>query len=250
MLTRLQQWGVYDTLYVYPDLQVYRKGRFEGFVRQPAKTGPVYYSNTSPSYAQMKPVSGSASGDDGGGSAGIIAIIVLAALALVGGLVLGAAPAHRRRAGVSARLVTAKLLGSLATLVFVIVFNFFLFRMVETDPVANLFRGRNLSQEQRKELTKEFGLDGSKGHQFVAVHEADGDAQLRPLVHDQPAGRGRDPPQGRADDRAGGHLLSAVGGHRDAARHNRRVAKTHGLRLLDPGLHDGRRMPCPTSGSG
>ena len=58
----------------------------------------------------------------------------------------------------SARLVTAKLLGSLATLVFVIVFNFFLFRMVETDPVANLFRGRNLSQEQRKELTKEFGL--------------------------------------------------------------------------------------------
>ena len=67
----------------------------------------------------------------------------------------------------SARLVTAKLLGSLATLVFVIVFNFFLFRMVETDPVANLFRGRNLSQEQRKELTKEFGLDGSKGHQFV-----------------------------------------------------------------------------------
>ena len=74
-------------------LQVYRKGRFEGFVRQPAKTGPVYYSNTSPSYALMKPVSGSASGDDGGGSAGIIAIIVLAALALVGGLVW----ARRRR---------------------------------------------------------------------------------------------------------------------------------------------------------
>ena len=67
----------------------------------------------------------------------------------------------------SARLLTAKLLGSLATLVFVVVFNFFLFRIVETDPVANLFRGRNLSQEQRKELTKQFGLEGSKGHQFV-----------------------------------------------------------------------------------
>ncbi len=93
MLTRLQQWGVYHTLYVYPDTQVYRKGRFEGFVRQPAKTGPVYYSNTSPSYALMKPVSASASGDDGGGSAGIIAIIVLAALAVVGGLVW----ARRRR---------------------------------------------------------------------------------------------------------------------------------------------------------
>jgi peptide/nickel transport system permease protein len=68
---------------------------------------------------------------------------------------------------VSARLITGKLLGSVATLVFVIVFNFFLFRMVESDPVANLFRGRNLSQEQRKDLTRQFGLDGSKGHQFV-----------------------------------------------------------------------------------
>ena len=89
----------------------------------------------------------------------------------------------------SARLVTAKVLGSLATLAFVVVFNFFLFRVVETDPVANLFRGRNLSLEQRKQLTKEFGLDGSQGPSVRAVHEADRDAQLRPLVHDQPAGR-------------------------------------------------------------
>ena len=93
MLTRLQQWGVYHTLYVYPDTQVYRKGRFTGFVRQPAKTGPVYYSNTSPSYALMKPVTGSGSGDGGGGSAGTIVIIALAALALLGGLVW----ARRRR---------------------------------------------------------------------------------------------------------------------------------------------------------
>ena len=44
-------------LYTYPDLQAYRKDRFEGFVRQPAKIGPVVYSNTSPSYARLKPVS-------------------------------------------------------------------------------------------------------------------------------------------------------------------------------------------------
>ena len=56
MLTRLQQWGVYHVIYTYPDLQAYVKGRFEGFVRQPAKIGPVVYSNTSPSYAQLKPV--------------------------------------------------------------------------------------------------------------------------------------------------------------------------------------------------
>jgi peptide/nickel transport system permease protein len=68
---------------------------------------------------------------------------------------------------VSARFVSRKVLGSLATLVFVIVFNFFLFRVVEGDPVANLFRGKELTQTQRDELTKEFGLDGSQGEQFV-----------------------------------------------------------------------------------
>jgi peptide/nickel transport system permease protein len=69
---------------------------------------------------------------------------------------------------VSARFVTAKVLGSLATLVFVVCFNFFLFRVVETDPVANLFRGHQLSKTQREELTREFGLDKSTGGQFVA----------------------------------------------------------------------------------
>ena len=45
----------------------------------------------------------------------------------------------------SARFVTRKVLGALATLVFVVCFNFFLFRVVESDPVGNLFRGRHLS---------------------------------------------------------------------------------------------------------
>ena len=67
-------------LYVYPDLQAYRKGRFTGFVRQPEKTGPVLFSNSSPSYARLEPVrrDGRRGGDDGGGggSGGLIAIIV------------------------------------------------------------------------------------------------------------------------------------------------------------------------------
>jgi peptide/nickel transport system permease protein len=67
----------------------------------------------------------------------------------------------------TARFVTGQILGSIVTLLFVVVFNFFLFRVVETDPVANLFRGRNLTQDQRKELTKQFGLEGSKATQFV-----------------------------------------------------------------------------------
>ena len=32
-----------------------RKDKFEGWVRQPAETGPVLFSNTSPSYVQLKP---------------------------------------------------------------------------------------------------------------------------------------------------------------------------------------------------
>jgi peptide/nickel transport system permease protein len=67
---------------------------------------------------------------------------------------------------VSLRFITTKVLGSFATLAFVVVFNFFLFRIVATDPVANLFRGRNLTQSQRDELVHEFGLDGSTLEQF------------------------------------------------------------------------------------
>lgn len=68
----------------------------------------------------------------------------------------------------SARFVVGKVVGALGTLAFVVVFNFFLFRVVEGDPVANLFRGRNLTPEQRESLRVEFGLDGSTWDQFVA----------------------------------------------------------------------------------
>jgi peptide/nickel transport system permease protein len=69
------------------------------------------------------------------------------------------------------RFVTRKVLAALATLAFVICFNFFLFRVVEGDPVANLFRGKNLTLEQRLELRKQFGLDGSQSEQFVRYLE-------------------------------------------------------------------------------
>ena len=66
----------------------------------------------------------------------------------------------------SVRFVVGKVLGALATLAFVLVFNFFLFRVVESNPVATLYRGRNLTDAQRDELTRQFGLDGSKWEQF------------------------------------------------------------------------------------
>ena len=67
----------------------------------------------------------------------------------------------------TARFVAGKVLGALGTLAFVVVFNFFLFRVVESNPVATLYRGRNLTDAQREELTRQFGLDGSKWDQFV-----------------------------------------------------------------------------------
>ena len=52
----------------------------------------------------------------------------------------------------TAGFISKKFAGSLATLVFVVCFNFFLFRVVDADPVANLYRGKELSQTQRAEL--------------------------------------------------------------------------------------------------
>ena len=80
MLTRCSRH--LHVLYTEPELQAYRKGRFEGFVRQPARIGPVVYQQTSPTYAALKPASASAGGDDGGGSGAIIAII---AVVVIGG---------------------------------------------------------------------------------------------------------------------------------------------------------------------
>jgi len=71
----------------------------------------------------------------------------------------------------SVRYAVGKVLGAFATLAFVLVFNFFLFRVVESNPVATLYRGRNLTDEQREQLTHQFGLDGSKWEQFVRYVE-------------------------------------------------------------------------------
>ncbi len=67
----------------------------------------------------------------------------------------------------NARFAIGKVAGALITLGFVLVFNFFLFRVVQTDPVATLFRGRNIPQERLDQLRAEFGLDKPLGGQFV-----------------------------------------------------------------------------------
>jgi peptide/nickel transport system permease protein len=58
-------------------------------------------------------------------------------------------------------------LGSLITLAFVLVFNFFLFRVVQTDPIGSLFRGRNVPQSTLDNLRQSFGLDQPITTQFL-----------------------------------------------------------------------------------
>lgn len=52
-----------------------------------------------------------------------------------------------------------KALGSVLTFAFVLVFNFFLFRVVPKDPIGSLFRGRNVPRETLDNLRSAFGLD-------------------------------------------------------------------------------------------
>ncbi|MEN3284892.1 MAG: peptide/nickel transport system substrate-binding protein [Solirubrobacteraceae bacterium] len=89
MLTRFHDAAVYDPLYLSGDLQAYRTDRFTGWTRQPAEIGPVLFSQSSPSYFNLKPVSassGSGSGGGGGAGAGTIIVIAVAALVVLGGI--------------------------------------------------------------------------------------------------------------------------------------------------------------------
>jgi len=67
------------------------------------------------------------------------------------------------------RYVLRKSLETLATLAFVLVFNFFLFRIMPSDPVRILTRQRGvrLTPEARAEMASEIGLDKPVAEQFL-----------------------------------------------------------------------------------
>ena len=58
-------------------------------------------------------------------------------------------------------------MGALGSMAFVLVFNFFLFRVLPGDPVETLARNRLLSEESQVELRAVLGLDGSLWQQFL-----------------------------------------------------------------------------------
>ena len=53
MLKLFNRESTYLVLLQDADLQAYRTDRFEGWVQQPAGTGPVLFTNTSPSYVNL-----------------------------------------------------------------------------------------------------------------------------------------------------------------------------------------------------
>ena len=56
MILMFYEAAPYAVLFEDADLQAYRTDRFEGWVQQPADTGPVLFSNTSPTYVRLAPV--------------------------------------------------------------------------------------------------------------------------------------------------------------------------------------------------
>jgi peptide/nickel transport system substrate-binding protein len=81
--------STYVVLYHDADTQAYRNDRFQGWLQQPAVTGPVIFSNSSPTYENLTPLDGGEGGDsDDGGLPlgliiGLVAVVVGAAIVFV-----------------------------------------------------------------------------------------------------------------------------------------------------------------------
>jgi peptide/nickel transport system substrate-binding protein len=95
MLTLFYHESTYIVLFEDADLQAYRTDRFEGWLRQPTDTGPVLFSNSSPTYFNLKPIEGGGGGDDDGGmGTGVLIAIIAGVVVIVG---VGATLAMRSR---------------------------------------------------------------------------------------------------------------------------------------------------------
>jgi peptide/nickel transport system permease protein len=83
-------------------------------------------------------------------------------------------PVRRRTYG---RYVVGKVLGAAGSLGFVLVVNFFLFRVLPGDPARSLTRGRVVPKEQLDAFREQYGLDQPLPQQFLTylVNTAQGD---------------------------------------------------------------------------
>lgn len=92
---------------------------------------------------------------------------------------------RRRRGGGFGRYATGKVLGALGSLVFMLVVNFFLFRILPGDPARTLGRGRLSTPEQVEEFNATYGLDQSLPQQFLTFlkNTVQGDLGYSVLYH-------------------------------------------------------------------
>jgi peptide/nickel transport system substrate-binding protein len=93
MITLFYTESTYVVLYHDADTQAYRTDRFTGWTQQPKGTGPVVFSNTSPTYFNLKPIEGG--GGDDSSSTGLLIGIIGGVLVL---LVIGGVLIARSRA--------------------------------------------------------------------------------------------------------------------------------------------------------
>jgi peptide/nickel transport system permease protein len=82
-----------------------------------------------------------------------------------------AAPRRATRRSSYPRYVLTKVLGAVGSLFFVLVVNFFLFRVLPGDPARTLGRGRFRTAKQLAEFRHTYGLDESLPRQFVVFLE-------------------------------------------------------------------------------
>ena len=83
MLKTFYDSASYNVVSYEGDLQAYRTDRFEGWLRQPAEIGPVLFSNTSPTYANLTLTESSGGGGGGLGTVGYIGLAVVGGVAIV-----------------------------------------------------------------------------------------------------------------------------------------------------------------------
>jgi peptide/nickel transport system substrate-binding protein len=88
MITLFYNESTYVVLYHDADTQAYRTDRFTGWTQQPKGTGPVVFTNSSPTYFNLTPIEGGG-GDDSSSTGLLIGIIAgVLVLLVVGGLLV------------------------------------------------------------------------------------------------------------------------------------------------------------------
>lgn len=95
MITLFHNEATYVVLFHDAETQAYRTDRFEGWIRQPAGTGPVLFSNSSPTYFNLRLIESDGTGGDGDDSSTTTTILIAGGAAVVVGA--GAVAIRRTR---------------------------------------------------------------------------------------------------------------------------------------------------------